>query len=68
MIRKGQFKYIKRLYERDELYDLKLDPLELVNRIDDPDYAGIVSSLKERMLDWMIETGDIVPNRKDPRY
>lgn len=67
MIRMGQLKYTMRLYERDTLYDLELDPHEQVNRIDDPAYAEKVAEMRERMLAWYQETADWVPNRKDMR-
>lgn len=67
MIRMGDFKYVKRLYEKDELYDLANDPDELCNIIDEKRNQSIVAIFKARMLDWFIETGDIVPNRRDLR-
>lgn len=67
MIRMGNLKYVKRLYEKDELYDLDQDPLELHNIIDDPAYANEVLKMKDRMLTFYQETADIVPNRKDQR-
>lgn len=67
MIRMGNLKYTKRLYEKDELYDLSKDPLELNNIIDDPTYAKEVVKLQQRMLTYFMETGDWVPNRKDLR-
>lgn len=68
MIRQGHLKYVKRLYEKDELYDLSIDPKECHNRIENVDYQPALRQMKERMMDWMLETADIVPNRKDPRY
>lgn len=67
MIRMGNLKYTKRLYEKDELYDLDKDPLELNNVIDDVNYSNELLKLKERMLTYFMETGDWVPNRKDLR-
>ena len=68
MCRMGDLKYVKRLYEKDELYDLTVDPKELNNVIDDPKYADDVQKMKLRILDWYMETADWVPNRKDPRW
>ena len=68
MIRMGNLKYVMRLYEEDELYDLEKDPKELHNIIEDPSYAEEVQKMKNRMLTWYMETADIVPNRKDPRF
>lgn len=67
MIRMGKLKYVYRLYEKDELYDLETDPKECVNLIGDESYRSAVTMMKLRMLDWFVETGDIVPDRKDPR-
>ena len=67
MIRMGNLKYTMRLYERDTLYDLDLDPHELENRIDDPAYAADVARMRDRLLAWYQQTADWVPNRKDLR-
>ena len=67
MIRMGNLKYVQRLYEKDELYDLEKDPKEMVNVIDDPSYAAEVLKMQKRMLQWYQETADWVPNRKDIR-
>ena len=68
MIRMGNLKYVYRLYEKDELYDLDLDPNELNNLIEDSKYEKQCIEMKNQMLTWFLKTGDIVPNRKDPRY
>lgn len=67
MIRTNKYKYVKRLYESDELYDLENDPMELNNRIDDPALRGILAELKERMLRFFLETSDVVPHKPDRR-
>ncbi|MCG3180251.1 MAG: Multifunctional alkaline phosphatase superfamily protein [Phycisphaerae bacterium] len=67
MCRTARYKYVRRLYESDELYDLQADPGELVNRIDDPAMAGELGRLKERMLTFFMETGDVVPHDPDER-
>lgn len=36
MCRTKAFKYVHRLYEQDELYDLEKDPQELTNVVEDP--------------------------------
>ena len=41
MCRTADHKYVHRLYERDELYDLRDDPAELRNLIDDPGRAPL---------------------------
>ncbi len=67
MCRTQRYKYVRRLYEKDELYDLALDPQELVNRIEDPAYVPILLELKERMLTFYQETADVVPWIPDQR-
>lgn len=67
MCRTKTHKYIMRLYEQDELYDLVADPLETTNRIDDPAYAEVRLQLKERLLRWYMETCDVVPRTPDKR-
>ena len=68
MCRTRNFKYVRRLYESDELYDLRTDPHELHNRIDDPSLAGTLAELKDRLLTFYLETGDIVPHDTDSRW
>jgi arylsulfatase A-like enzyme len=70
MCRTGRYKYIRRAFEVDELYDLQQDPSELHNRIHDPALADTLLHLKERMLDWYQMTSDVVPHARglrDPR-
>lgn len=61
MCRTDRYKYVMRLYEKDELYDLQEDPSELRNRVDDPLMAPIVLSLRDRLLRFFLETSDVVP-------
>jgi arylsulfatase A-like enzyme len=67
MCRTGAHKYVRRLYEPDELYDLSKDPRELVNQIDNPAYAPVLAELRERLLRWYMETCDEVPLKTDRR-
>lgn len=67
MCRTRRFKYVRRLYESDELYDLEEDPQELDSRIDDPDLAQVREEMKERLLIFFLETGDVVPRELDRR-
>ncbi|MGC9360164.1 MAG: sulfatase-like hydrolase/transferase [Anaerolineae bacterium] len=68
MCRTDRFKYVRRLYEQDELYDLAEDPLELENRVQDPALQGQLLTLKDRMLTWYQETADVVPHDTDRRF
>ena len=67
MCRTGRYKYIKRFYEPDQLFDLQSDPGETRDVIADPDYAEILHGLERRMLDWYMETCDVVPRAIDER-
>lgn len=68
MCRTQAYKYVRRLYEPDELYDLRTDPGEQVNRIDDPALADIRQQMQERVLNFLLETGDVVPFEYDRRW
>lgn len=67
MGRTKNYKYIMRLYEDDELYDLTCDPLEETNVVSDQSYSTILHELKQRMLEWYMETCDVVPKTIDER-
>ncbi len=67
MCRTRDYKYVRRLYETDELYDLRQDPGESHNLIDDPAYATVLMRLRERMLEWYQTTCDVVPYKTDVR-
>jgi len=63
MVRSKRYKYVQRLYDIDELYDLETDPHELVNRIDDEALRDVQMKLQQELIKWFIETGDAVPWR-----
>ena len=67
MCRTKDFKYIKRAYEKDELYNLQNDPGEINNIIDEPQYKDELEKLKNKMLSWYQETCDMVPLETDKR-
>jgi arylsulfatase A-like enzyme len=67
MCRTHDFKYVMRLYETDELYNLKNDQNETVNEIDNPEYSAVLAQLKSRLLTWYMETCDTVPRQQDVR-
>ena len=66
MIRTKEYKYVLRLYETDEFYDLKKG--EEHNLIDDPQYSDIIADLRSKLLEWLFETSDNVPFSKDKRF
>lgn len=68
MCRTRTHKYVQRLYETDELYDLVQDPLEERNVINDPAYQPVLAALKDRLLQWHLETSDVVPHGADQRW
>lgn len=67
MCRMGKYKYIMRLYENDELYDLELDPMEIDNLAGKEDYQDVVQRMKNRVAQFYMETTDFVPNKRDKR-
>ncbi len=67
MCRTKTHKYVQRLYELDELYDLKHDPMEEHNLINDPSQREVLTALRERLLIWYMETCDVVPHQTDKR-
>ena len=59
MVRTMRWKYAYDPHAIDELYDLAADPGELINLIDSPDHADIVTEMKARLLGWNDATSDI---------
>jgi len=58
-IRTGDWKYIERYKEEpNELYDLKADPAELKNLIDQPEYAEMQRELARRMDTYFARVAD----------
>jgi len=58
MIRSSEFKYIWNLTDIDELYDLRQDPEELLNVIDDPAHAVVLSDLRLKLYRQLKQHGD----------
>ncbi len=54
----GRYKLSINLLSTDELYDLKTDLGELINRIDDPAYREIRNRLHDALLNEMYRTRD----------
>ncbi|HAI11288.1 MAG TPA: sulfatase [Phycisphaerales bacterium] len=67
MVRTMDYKLIRRNKDISELYDLRNDPTESVNLIDDPIYSDVQSKLSDQLLRWMIDTSDVMPYERDPR-
>jgi arylsulfatase A-like enzyme len=61
-----EFKYVFNGFDRDELYDLRTDPDEMINVADDPDYEEVKRRMCARMWrfaeaedDGIVSTGYI---------
>jgi len=67
MVRTLTHKYVYCPGDLDELYDLRSDPNELVNLADDPAHQSRRAELCERLLRWMLDTGDVLPRELDQR-
>jgi len=56
------FKYVFNGFDRDELYDLRIDPHEMVNRADDAAYATIKREMCRRMWRFAYQEDDTAIN------
>lgn len=66
--RTNEWKYVRRGYtEYHELYDLEKDPGELHNLYGRPEAAEIQRQMELRLLDYFMQTGDVLPYQQDPR-
>lgn len=67
MCRTREYKYVHRMSESDELYDLVSDPTESTNRIDEPAMSDVIRDMKDRLMRWYLVTGDTLPMDLDER-
>ncbi len=67
-LRDATHTYVYRLYEGDELYDRVTDPDETRNLADLPEHRETVRTLRDRVLAWLLETSDVIPWQRDPRF
>lgn len=67
-IRTERFTYVHRLYERNELYDRVDDRRETRNLSGLPEHAAVESALRDRVLNWLLETADSIPWEPDSRF
>ena len=67
MVRTGTHKFVRRSNGEHELYDLQCDPKELYNIYDKEDYMSTKRDLETNLLDWYLNTSDVVPFEEDPR-
>lgn len=70
MIRTNKWKYIWNLTDIDELYDLELDPFELVNRVRDLDGSEVLQALRRQLIEQLRkdEDGVVVNNERMARH
>ena len=66
-IRTRTHKLIERPGGLSELYDVRRDPANAVNLIDDPASARVRTDLRQRLADWYIGASGVPPMDKDPR-
>ncbi len=66
MIRSKEYKYVLRLYEKDEFYVLSEG--ERRNRIDEEAYQPIITQMRQELLFWYMRTCDLVPQTYDDRF
>ncbi|MBS0360434.1 MAG: sulfatase-like hydrolase/transferase [Proteobacteria bacterium] len=66
-IRTRTHKLIERPGGLSELDDVRRDPANAVNLIDDAASAKVRTELRQRLTDWYITTSGVPPTDKDPR-
>jgi len=68
MCRTHEYKYVRRSYnDCHELYDLRKDPNETHNLSGSPPCAAVEQQMQLRMLDYFMQTGDVLPHEVDSR-
>ena len=67
-IRTSTHTYVHRQCESDELYDRVSDPSETRNLIEDPSPTDVSAAMRDRILDWLVATSDVIPWDRDPRF
>lgn len=66
--RTEKHKYIRRTYtEEHELFDIEKDPSETVNLRGRPEYGKVEHEMEKRLLDFMLQTADVLPYEHDSR-
>lgn len=50
----------------EELYNVRLDPYQLLNVAEDPKYAGVLNRMRRACEEWATETADTRPDRLTP--
>lgn len=60
MCRTKEFKYVRRLGESDELYDLEKDPGEVKNVIEEKHYSRSLGKMRDMLMNWYMSTCETV--------
>lgn len=68
MVRDRRWKYVYNCTAEDELYDLETDPAELKNLASDPQFGAELSRLRARLIVWMEQVQDPLPNAWNRRH
>ena len=68
MIRTREFQYTYCTNDVDELFDLRQDPDAIVNVAEDVGYAQVRTQLRDRLLNWMLESSDTLPLEQGSRH
>ncbi|MBA7611479.1 Arylsulfatase [subsurface metagenome] len=63
MLVTDRYKYIFNDKDMDELYDLKQDPYEMNNLINDQNYAEVLTDMKKRLEKWRQKTDDTITRK-----
>lgn len=63
MVRDYRYKYVFNPTSIDEFYDLETDPVEFVNRIDDPMLKNEIQRMRIKLTEWMAGIKDPLLNR-----
>jgi len=69
-VRTDDYKYIHYhgIWDTNEFYDIKNDPNELNNLIDEPEYQEIIKQLDSDLYDWLEKTGGMnIPLKREDR-
>ena len=72
-IRTQKWSFIRRQNEQNELYDREKDPQEKINLLatsqkDDTDIQEVAEDLQGRILEWLVQTSDVIPWHPDNRF
>ena len=59
---KWKFMRYRNIEAKEELYDLRNDPWELHNLVDDPNHAKTLQKMRKTLNQWIRETGDLGQN------